>query len=770
MQIQLPNTKYFFQFETVLENKPGHLYTITVTDISKDDQIATGSWDGTVRLYSENGQKSVLFFFKEPIEGLKFSPNGRFLAVGIESEIHIFDFVNNQSFRILPNIQGIRGAVFTWSDDSSKLACVTFDSIIRIYDLETQNEFGCIYDVPTLGGNQISWKMNILAIGLNTGQIALYNTNLPTLKLIGFLEGHTDIVNSVIFSKRDMDLRLYSVSADNTTRSWDLNNNNKMTLLHIHHSSLIHITLSQANPSNILVVCAENETLIFKEDVFRFQIPLQHSSSCNAALNSLANKFVRGINDHDLGIFSIYEQRMISQLDGKYDNINSAKLILNHELIYASNDKDIHIIDLFTGTESLLTGHKESISSLAISHNNKLLVSAGYDDTLRLWDLQSKRQLNILSNSADLPNCVLFNPNDSIVYSTSGTDFTVRGFQVDGTHIFSKTIHEDYINKMISYKDGYFSASDDKTIVFWDNSDNKVFAKADSEVTCLAVSNNNNLLAYGTNKGIIFVLDIVTAKKRFELKTPKRINCLTFSPDDSLLLFGSHTAVNIFNTGNGLTTNIFNLIEPCREVFWISPSNKDSISELIIISVAREVILGKQIPLEQLTHQTVPVDKTKLDTTIPGLVFPKKRNLNAGENINGPKLVPVLESEPKQMPIEKTEPEFQKQPGMTPIPILMEKEGKTDILDSKVQHALRSNENNKIYNKEDKKQPINASDLGRMISQEFIETLKKFDEIQELILSNPKIDNEVFKSVLNRINRLKPVINDMINEIEFILD
>ena len=714
------------------------------------------------------------FFFKEPIEGLKFSPNGRFLAVGIESEIHIFDFVNNQSFRILPNIQGIRGAVFTWSEDSSKLACVTFDGIIRIYDVEIQNELGCIYDVPTLGGNQISWKMNILAIGLNNGHIALYNTNLPTLKLIGFLEGHTDIINSVIFSKRDMDLHLYSVSADNTIRSWDLNNKNKMTLLHIHHSSLIHITLNQANSNKILVVCAENETLIFKEDVFRFQIPLQHSSSCNAALNSLANKFILGINDHDLGIFSIYEQRMISQLDGKYDNVNSAKLISNHELIYASNDKDIHIIDLFTGTESLLTGHKESVSSLAISHNNKLLVSAGYDDTIRLWDLQSKRQLNILSNSADLPNCVLFNPNDSIVYSASGSNFTVSGFQFDGTHIFSKTIHEDYINKMISYKNGYFSASDDKTIVFWDNNHNKVFSKADSEVTCLALSNNNNLLAYGTNKGAISVLDIVTSEKKFVLKTPKRIDCLVFSPDDSFLLFGSHTAINIYNTGNGLITNIFNLIEPCRDVFWISSSNTESISELIFVSVAREVIHGNQISFKQPTPQVLPADKSKIDTTIPGLVVPKRRNLNAGEKVNGPKPVPALVPESLQVPIEKVEQKHQQQPTITPESQIIDKERETERIRLKLQDSFTLSEEDKFPFKEDEitymKQIEYATDLGKIISKEFIETLKKLDENQELIMSNPKIDNEIFNSVVNRINRLKPVINDIISEIEFILD
>ncbi len=41
-----------------------------------------------------------------------------------------------------------------------------------------------------------------------------------------------------------------------------------------------------------------------------------------------------------------------------------------------------------------LVGHTNAVSALAISPDGKLLASSGYDRTMRLWDLNSRKELH----------------------------------------------------------------------------------------------------------------------------------------------------------------------------------------------------------------------------------------------------------------------------------------------------------------------------------------------------------------------------------------
>ena len=65
---------------------------------------------------------------------------------------------------------------------------------------------------------------------------------------------------------------------------------------------------------------------------------------------------------------------------------------------------------------------------------------------------------------------------------------------------------------------------------------------------------------------------------------------------------------------------------------------------------------------------------------------------------------------------------------------------------------------------------MSSLELGSLVYKEYLETLKHLDKIQELIQINSDVSHEGFKVILNRINRLKPVINEALEEIDFILD
>ena len=745
MELKISQDKYTLQVENVLKNKPGHLYTITFTDISpKSDVIATGSWDGSVRLYSESEELEVIYFFKEPVEGLKFSPNGKFLAVGIENEIHIYDMASKKSFQVLPKENAIRGAVFAWSSDSSKLACVLFDHSIRVYDVLNKQEIGLIDDIPTLGGTFVSWKEDIFAVGLNNGNIAIYNLNSSVFQLVGLLEGHSDSVNGVIFSNNEDDLILYSVSNDNTLRSWDLKKNFKSKIVYTFDSRLISVSIKHTMTGQILIACSEKDTLVFIEEHFQFKTHLENVSYCNVSINSKADKFIRGIDDHDLAIYSINDERLISKLDGKDDYINAAVVLNGKDLYYASHDKLLHIIDLPTAKETILKGHKESISSLDVSHNRQLLVSSSYDDTVILWDLAKNEIIRTVTENAELPNCVLFNTDDSIVYCASGGDFSVRGYSLTGKKLFSQSVHEEYVNKFIPYKNGFFSIGDDKNIVYWENNKGRILVKSDSEIISCAISSNKDILAFGTEKGTLTFVEINTGKKKMEIKLNNSINCCAFSPDDNLLAIGSHTSIDIYDIVNNDLTTIFTFLEPTKEIFWSTyKDEQDVLSRILALSVSREVISCKLYLTEQFM--------TKLEKA-KELILPKQQLVEIKQ--------PVSEkiTEPMSTPLETLKPVLDNN--------LKEKivEEVKFIVDSEKEFQNISDFSSNLT------KSMSSLELGSLVYKEYLETLKHLDKIQELIQINSDVSHEGFKVILNRINRLKPVINEALEEIDFILD
>ena len=65
--------------------------------------------------------------------------------------------------------------------------------------------------------------------------------------------------------------------------------------------------------------------------------------------------------------------------------------MINNNVISASSDHTIKFYDLDEKKEiSVISGHENAISSLAISPDSKILISGSDDMTIRIWDYNTK--------------------------------------------------------------------------------------------------------------------------------------------------------------------------------------------------------------------------------------------------------------------------------------------------------------------------------------------------------------------------------------------
>ena len=75
--------------------------------------------------------------------------------------------------------------------------------------------------------------------------------------------------------------------------------------------------------------------------------------------------------------------------------------------------------------ESLLQGHSEHVTALAVTSDNKYVVSGSADKTIRIWNLSEKKQEAVLKGHLNEVNCVTVTSDNKYIVSGSN-DKSIR--------------------------------------------------------------------------------------------------------------------------------------------------------------------------------------------------------------------------------------------------------------------------------------------------------------------------------------------------------
>jgi WD40 repeat protein len=126
------------------------------------------------------------------------------------------------------------------------------------------------------------------------------------------------------------------------------------------------------------------------------------------------------------------------------------------------------------GTALLLTleGHSDEVTAVALSWDGRCrrIVSGSRDRTVKVWDLESGRQLHTLKGHSDAVTCVTVTPNGRLIVSGS-EDHTLRVWDMESTQeVRTLPGHSAEVNGVAVTPDGrrVVSASSDRTLKIWD--------------------------------------------------------------------------------------------------------------------------------------------------------------------------------------------------------------------------------------------------------------------------------------------------------------
>jgi WD40 repeat protein/serine/threonine protein kinase len=497
-----------------------------------------------------------------------FSPKGQQLAAAIAApsasgiaslgEVQIWD---TTSGRLLRTLRGTTGRInrVAFSPDGGKLAAAADDATAIVWDAESGQPIHSLKaHAPGVRGVMFSPDGRWLATCGDDKAVAVWDS--ATGEELFRLLGHSDRVEAVAFEPTGQ--RLASASYDQTVKVWDVSSRSEIQTLKGHTSRVLTVAFSP--DGKWLVSAGYDRTVLLWDSLTGKETAALggHTQMVHSvAFSPDGKRLASGSGDQTVKVWDLESGQESFTFHGHSHVVWGVVFSADsRQLASASLDGTVKVWDANRPQDSLvLKGHvaeampgrsapTAAVDEAAFSPDGKTLASAGYDRTIRLWDVASGRELRVLRGHTWGVRSVTFSPNGHLIASASGRSSTgndkasiMLWHTATGDMLRTLDGHSRTIRQVVFSPNGtqLASCSHDHTLKLWDvatGREIRTFRGHDDEVHGLAFSPDGRSLASASWDNTVKVWDVATAR---ELRTlagvGARFYSVAFSPDGTRL-------------------------------------------------------------------------------------------------------------------------------------------------------------------------------------------------------------------------------------------
>jgi WD40 repeat protein len=438
---------------------------------------------------------------------LAFARDGKTLVSGGDDKtLRFWDPATGKELRCLKNIQnGVRAVAF--SPDGKRLATAGWDKTTCLWDAGTGARLHRI--VSHLGPVTcvaFSPDGSIVASGGEREDGAIRLWSVATGKFLGALSGHTGGVHALVFLP---DGKTLVSGGYDQVRLWDVPARCELPTPPGHVESV--------------------EAVAFAPD--------------GKTLASVGER-----HDADLFVWDLATARPLPWTGDPPYGTESVAFAPDGKRVAAGAHDGFPLWDAATG--KLLRsfhGHAHGVMSVAFHPSGKIVASAGSDNTVRLCDPDTCKQLRVLGGHIGLLVHVEFvGDGKTLVAVTGDEEYTLHLWDV----ATGKKLHEfDLDNHRVTAvtPDGrtLVSGGLDGSLQVWDLPGGRSrlrWQASPDPILAVAVSPDGRTFASGESDGTVRLWEIATGRERGRLATDQgRVYALCFAPDGRQLATGGLT-------------------------------------------------------------------------------------------------------------------------------------------------------------------------------------------------------------------------------------
>jgi len=232
------------------------------------------------------------------------------------------------------------------------------------------------------------------------------------------LSGHAQSVTCIKWGGKNL---IYSSSQDRTIKVWRADDGILCRSLDGHGHWVNTLALSSDYVLRTGAFDPKEATIVKQEaSESRSELKAKALKRYNQLFLTESEKLISGSDDFTMFLWNPeIEKKPICRMTGHQQLINDVKFSPDARIIAsASFDKSIKLWDGKTGKfMTTLRGHVQQVYQISFSSDSRLLVSGSADSTLKVWDLRTKKILIDLPGHADEIYAVDWSPDGQRVAS-----------------------------------------------------------------------------------------------------------------------------------------------------------------------------------------------------------------------------------------------------------------------------------------------------------------------------------------------------------------
>jgi WD40 repeat protein len=481
--------------------------------IDEENSLDVFSIDGHKKLWRRQLGRDTI----RPV----FSDDANLLFIVEKNNLYILDTISGVEQRVLSS--GAEVMSFALSPDGKRLAAASEDDTTRIWEIATGTETARINS----SGGVITFSPDgkLIALASETKANIWDAKSGQLIQPISGIPNNFDDAEYIVFARFSADgSRLATLGEEGTCHLWDVrtgdvawvigSGENAKPSLDGRYIMLIH-------PPGI-----EIWDLTTGKEVTRV---IYNGEAEGFAFNPFSN-LVALTSDRETVVFDTGSGQEVSRVEyrerRKGVTYSRARLVVpspDRKYLALGGAENTPIWDLTNAREICKVNHNGRVNKMAFSQDSKYLATAGNDDTVRIWEAHSGREIKSIGN---VPAEITVEDSNGEESQEMNVDYVY--FSPKGGFLLVKTHRGDI--KVISIAEGKEIASG-RSVIF--SPDEKIMASQGID-------------------GVVQVIDLEKKRSVFSISDESKIQGFAFGGDGHYLtIFNGNNLARVFDAPAG---------------------------------------------------------------------------------------------------------------------------------------------------------------------------------------------------------------------------